>query len=186
VDLRAIRENLKLEKVIIEEVIEQHQEISEFNSTSVNTLRLVTLLCGDGKAKVMTANFRCGNGEKYADNFHHNGIASTIDIPTGTVVTTGVGMDLRRYVDHPVTKKTIVGFKIPHWEQVVETVTAAAQVVPSIRYVGWDVAIGKDGRIIIVEGNCAAGQDVTQLPDQVGKWPLYKEELERIFDSLPN
>lgn len=43
-----------------------------------------------------------------------------------------------------------------------------------------DVALGKDGRVIIIEGNSAADPDVTQMPDQVGKWPLYKQELRKI------
>lgn len=48
-----------------------------------------------------------------------------------------------------------------------------------------DVALGKDGRVIIIEGNSAADPDVTQMPDQVGKWPLYKQELRKIVGMHP-
>jgi len=179
-DMQDLFQNLREEKVLVEEVIEQWAELAEFNLTSVNTMRIVTLLCADGTVKVMTATLRCGNGDKCADNFHHNGIAAIVDIPTGIVTTTGVDMVSRRYILHPVSGKPIIGFQIPFWEKILATVTAAAQVVPTVRYVGWDVALGQDGRVIIIEGNSAADPDVTQMPDQVGKWPLYKEELRKI------
>lgn len=184
-DMQGLFHSLCEEKVLVEEVIEQWAEMAEFNPTSVNTLRIVTLLCVDGTAKVMTATLRCGNGDKCADNFHHNGIASMIDIPTGVVTSTGVDMESRRYVLHPVSEKPFVGFKIPFWDKILATVTAAAQVVPTVRYVGWDVALGNDGRVIIVEGNSAADPDVTQMPDQVGKWPLYKNELRKLAGLRP-
>ncbi|MBB5144966.1 hypothetical protein HNQ35_000155 [Cerasibacillus quisquiliarum] len=172
--------DLQRDNPIIEELIVQHNELSEFNPTSVNTLRVVTLLCNDGKARVMTANLRVGNGEKYADNFHHNGIAALLDVNSGIVVTSGIDMNFNRYYVHPVTGKQIIGFKIPYWEKVIQTCKEAAHVTPSVGYVGWDVAIGKDGQIMIIEGNAAADPDISQMPDQIGKWPLYEKYIKKI------
>lgn len=179
-NLRELYEQLKEERVMIEQIIEQYNELAEFNPTSVNTLRVVTLLCNDGTAKVMTANLRCGNKGKHADNFHHGGIASLIDVETGIVGTPGIDRNFKKYINHPTSKKQIVGFKVPFWEKIVEMVKSAAQIVPTVRYVGWDVAITKDGTIILVEGNAAADPDVSQMPDQIGKWYLYKNEIEQI------
>ncbi len=179
-DLESLFKNLKKEKAIIEEIIQQHEELEEFNPTSVNTLRVVTLLCADGKARVMTANLRMGNGERFADNFHHNGIAALLDVDNGIVVTSGIDRNFKKYIIHPESGKQIIGFRIPYWDKVVETVKEAAQVVPTVRYVGWDVAIGKNGEIHLVEGNAAADPDVSQMPDQIGKWPLYKEHITAI------
>lgn len=166
---------LKSDTPIIEEIIVQHEELAEFNPTSVNTLRVVTLKCKDGNVRVMTANLRVGNGEKYADNFHHNGIASLLNVNTGIVVTPGIDMNFKGYYVHPVSGKQIIGYNIPHWNKVVETCKNAALVTPSVGYVGWDVAVGENGKIMIIEGNAAADPDVSQMPDQIGKWPLYKK-----------
>lgn len=165
--------DLKRENPIIEELIVQHDALAEFNPTSVNTLRVVTLNTSKG-VKIMTANLRLGNGEKYADNFHHNGIASLLDVENGIVVTSGIDMNFNRYNLHPVTKKQIIGFNIPYWNEVVKTCKKAALITPEVGYVGWDVAIGKNGEIMIIEGNAAADPDISQIPDQIGKWPLYK------------
>src|SRR5699024_9795604 len=73
IDLVSLYNELLREEPIIEEIIVQHDELAEFNPTSVNTLRVVTLVCPDGEVRVMTANLRVGNGLRYADNFHHNG-----------------------------------------------------------------------------------------------------------------
>lgn len=162
------------ENPIIEEIIIQHEELAEFNPTSVNTLRVVTLICPDGEVRVMTSNLRVGNGVRYADNFHHNGIAMLVNVDTGIVVTTGIDMNLNRYIIHPESGKQLVGFKIPYWEEVKKVCKKAAMVTPTVGYVGWDVAIGKNGEIIILEGNAAADPDISQMPDQIGKWPLYE------------
>src|SRR5699024_7828925 len=97
-NVEVLFEKMQKEKVLLEEKIIQHEKLSEFNPTSVNTLRVVTLLLPNDKVRVMTANLRMGNGPKYADNFHHDGIASLIDIETGIVVTGGIDRDFRRYI----------------------------------------------------------------------------------------
>ena len=176
-DLEALFLDLKADQCILEGLIEQDEDLAEFNPSSVNTLRVVSLLGNKGKVNLMTANLRVGHGNKYADNFHHEGIAALIDLDTGLVVTTGIDKNLKRYIFHPVSGKQIVGFKVPFWGKVKETVRQAAQVVPTVRYVGWDIAIGKQGEIILVEGNAAADPDLSQMPDQIGKWPLFKEAI---------
>ena len=177
INLEALFLDLKVEQCIIEELIEQSEDLAEFNPSSVNTLRVVSLLSNDGKARLMTANLRVGHGNKHADNFHHEGIAALIDLETGLVVTTGIDKNLKRYIVHPVSGKQIVGFKVPFWGRVKETVRQAAQVLPTVRYVGWDLTIGNKGEVIIVEGNAAADPDLSQMPDQIGKWPLFREVI---------
>src|SRR5699024_7616699 len=166
-NLEEMYEELLQEDSLLEEFIIQHENLASFNKTSVNSLRVVTLLCPDGIVRVMTANLRMGNGVRYADNFHHNGIASLLDTDTGVVISTGIDRDFRRYVYHPYSNKQIVGFQVPFWDKVVDTVTNAAMLMPTVGYIGWDVAIGHDGRIIIIEGNAAADPDVSQMPDQI-------------------
>lgn len=173
-DLNGLFNQLVKENSIIEEIVVQNEEIAKFNPTSVNTLRVVTLICPDGQTRIMTANLRMGNGERYADNFHHNGIAALLDVETGVVVTAGIDMNFNKYIIHPHSEKQIIGFKVPCWEKVIKTVKAAANVTPTVGYVGWDVVIGENEEIIILEGNAAADPDISQMPDQIGKWPLYK------------
>ena len=178
-------QELKEEKALMEEVINQHLDLAEFNPSSANTLRLVTLLCEDNTVKVMAAVLRIGRKGKVADNFHHKGIAAIIDIETGIVITPGVDNEYKRYVIHPDSQKPIVGFKIPKWEDLLIKVKKAALIIPSVRYVGWDVTVDKNGVIMIIEGNFGPDPDVLQIPDGIGKWPLYEPYIAEI-DELTN
>ena len=182
-DLEGLFHSLRQEEALVEEVIRQLPEMAAFNPSSVNTLRLVTLLGADGTVRVKTATFRCGQGSKCVDNLFQGGMAASVDLTTGIVSTTAVDIKSRRFVLHPVSGKAVVGYQIPFWDKIVATVMAAAQVVPSVRYVGWDVALDREGSVVIVEGNSAADADIAEMPDQIGKWPLYKDEIRRI-DAL--
>ena len=163
----------KGEKIILEELIQQHHEMAEFNPSTVNTLRVVTFVCEDGTVKLLGAALRTGRAGQIADNFHHHGIASTIDVDTGIVICTGIDNQFVRYVKHPDSGKAFPGFKIPHWDLVVEEVKKAALVVPEAHYIGWDIAVREDD-ICFVEGNTNAAVDVIEMPLKEGMWAKIK------------
>lgn len=181
-DYKRLYKDLMEKKAIIEECIVQHKEISEFNPSSVNTLRVVSVMLPDNSIKIMSADFRIGRKGKMADNFHNEGIAALIDVETGIVCTTGIDKRRQRHILHPDSGKQIVGYRIPLWDEVVKTVKKAAHVVPTVKYVGWDVAVSDKDEIIIVEGNCMADPDVAQMPDDKGKWKPY-EEIIRLYKN---
>ncbi len=180
VDTKKLYEKLKDNGCIIEQVITQHPSLDKFNQTSVNTLRIVTLLCADGSPKVMAGVLRIGRSGKTADNFHHYGIAATIDVDTGIVNSPGIDRGFKRYIVHPDSGERIIGYEIPSWEKVVDIVSRAALVVPDVRYIGWDVAIDSDGNTQLIEGNYGADPDVIQMPCRIGKWHLFDKELKKI------
>lgn len=169
-------EELKNKHLILEEIIEQNKELAEFNPSSVNTLRVVTIVSKD-KVNLMNAVFRMGNGRGRTDNFHHYGLAALIDCESGVVISPAVDKKNNKYYFHPLSGKQIIGYHIPHWSEVVTTVKKAARVRANVRYVGWDITLDKNNKVCIIEGNCASDPDITQMPDQIGKWPYYKKML---------
>ncbi|MDO5026710.1 MAG: sugar-transfer associated ATP-grasp domain-containing protein [Tissierellia bacterium] len=179
-DIKNLYEDLREKECIIEELIDQNEELKTFNDTSVNTLRIVTLLTKEEKVKIMAAVLRIGRKGKTADNFHHFGIAATIDVEEGIVNTPGIDREFNRYISHPDSKKQIIGYKIAYWDKIVDLVKKAAMVVKEVRYIGWDVAIDKEGNIQLIEGNFGADPDVTQMPNRTGAWPLFEKELDKI------
>ncbi|WP_051589061.1 sugar-transfer associated ATP-grasp domain-containing protein [Ruminococcus sp. NK3A76] len=173
-------EKLRRNGCIIEQLITQHPTLSTFNSTSVNTLRIVTLRCADGTPRIMAGVLRIGRRGKSADNFHHYGIAATIDVATGIINAPGIDRNFKRYIIHPDSGEQIIGYNVPSWDKVTDIVTKAAMTVPQVRYVGWDVAIDDNGNTQLIEGNYGADPDVTQMPCRTGKWPLFAPEVEKI------
>ncbi len=166
-------------KYILEEAIVQHPEIAEFNPTSVNTIRVVTIK-NKGRVKIMDAVFRTGNGIIDTDNFHQHGLAMKLDVEDGRVTTSAIDKSNIRYEIHPYSHKPLLGFEIPNWNKVKETVIKAAQISEDVNYVGWDIAVLENNEVAIIEGNCSSDPDVVQITDQIGKWQKYSEEISKI------
>ena len=78
---------------------------------------------------------------------------------------------------NPATGAPIKGFTFPDWDRAVELVKSAAQVVPEVGYVGWDVCFTPEGPCL-VEGNQFPGHDIYQLPvhtpDKIGIMPRFR------------
>lgn len=149
--LRVLFDEFVAEDALIEETIVQHTDLNLGNA-SVNTVRVLTVCRPDGKAKVMKAILRAGVGESIVDNTALGGYYYEVDLPTGVVVSKGINKEGDLCVIHPSSDKVMLGFKVPHWEQVMEASLAAARSIPQVALVGWDVAVTQDG-VEIIEGN---------------------------------
>ena len=155
---------------VVEEYIKQHPAISAVNPSSVNTIRLCSVLDDNHKAHIIGAAIRCGGRGSVVDNFHHGGIAYPIDIENGIVCGRGrTNSDSNTFARHPATGTLMIGLKIPYWDLVIKSVKEAAEMSDRIAYLGWDVAITENG-IEIIEANDGQGCTLWQL-DNVGKYP---------------
>ncbi len=182
-DYHVFYEELKRSKTLVEELIDQHPDFAAFNASSVNSVRVVTLRCADDSVRVMGGVLRVGRAGKVADNFHHHGICALIDVETGIVNTQGIDKDNKKYTIHPDSKKAIVGFQIPCWDKIIAMTTEAARIVPEVRFVGWDVTVDVNDNAVIIEGNSTPMHDVTQIPDQIGKWADYEPLIQALAEN---
>ena len=154
---------------ILEEVVVQHERLSRLCPTSVNTVRIATLL-GDKKQGIVYAFLRIGNG-RVMDNVDCGGMAARVDLDSGKLLTVGADKQGNTYKTHPKTGTPIIGFEVPFWEEAKQMCIEAAQKVPQMRFVAWDVAITDDGPRFI-EGNSFPSHAVPQFaahyPDGMG------------------
>ena len=166
------------EKAILEEVVVQNSEMAAFHAKSLNTLRVVTLRDKRRDIHVMGAAFRMGTGDEVVDNFHKQGVVAVIDVDTGLVKSTATNYQHKRFVVHPDTGLPIVGFRIPHFDKVVQTVTAAAERLPEMDMVGWDVAIDRNDNVVLIEGNSLPDFDVLQIGEQGGVYDQFRPYID--------
>ncbi len=164
---------------ILEEVVIQHPDMARMCPTSVNTVRIATLL-GDKKEGIVYAFLRIGNG-RVMDNVDCGGMAARIDLDTGTLLTVGADKLGNTFDKHPITGTSIIGFKIPFFEEAKAMCLSAMRVVPQVRFVAWDVAITADGPRFI-EGNSFPSHAVPQFaahyPDGIGILPEFEKFLD--------
>lgn len=179
-DVPALYARLKEKNIgIVEDKVIQHEAIAALCPTSVNTIRVATLL-GDKKQGIVYASIRIGNG-KVMDNVDCGGMAAPIDLDTGVIAGVGANKAGEVYEIHPMTGKRIPGTQIPYWEEVKAMCLAAMQVVPQVRFVAWDVAITPDGPVFI-EGNSFPSHAIPQFaahyPDGIGILPRFEEFID--------
>lgn len=150
-DLKKMYVTLKKEGVLIEEIIVQNSRMM-FGNTSVNTIRTHTILDKNGKGHVIKAILRAGVGDSVVDNYCQGGSIYEVDVKTGLVCSHGQSKDnLKSYI-HPGTDIVMLGYQIPSWDKVIEASEKAAENLPQIRVIGWDVAI-TDNDVELIEGN---------------------------------
>ena len=167
--------------LLLEECVRACEPIEQLHPASLNTIRVVTLSQGD-KFAVFGALLRMGAGGSVIDNTHAGGVFAPINPETGCIDTPAIDAHNHHYERHPDTDVPIVGFTIPYWEQIVETCRKAAQVMPDLRFAGWDLCPLADGRIELIEGNHAPDFDGgLQAPLKVGVKQKLKESAEEIF-----
>ncbi len=166
-------------KGILEEMVIQHPKMASLCPTSVNTCRIATLL-GDKQQGIVYAFLRIGNG-KVMDNVDCGGMAARIDLDTGRLLTVGADKQGNTFIKHPITNTSIIGFTIPYWEEAKAMCLKAAEKVPEMRFIAWDVAITENGPTFI-EGNSFPSHAVPQFaahyPDGIGIMPEFRKFID--------
>ncbi|MCL2811582.1 MAG: hypothetical protein FWD25_06810 [Clostridia bacterium] len=164
---------------IVEECVVQHPALAALCPTSVNTIRIATLL-GDKKEGIVYAYLRIGNGS-VMDNVDCGGFASPIDLASGALCGVGADKQGNAHEFHPMTGTRIPGTVIPFWKEAAEMCLAASKVIPQVRFVAWDVAITAQGPVFI-EGNSfpshAIPQFAAHFPDGIGILPRFEEFID--------
>ena len=160
-DKKEYFENAIKNRIFLEELVVQHPEMNKLCDKSVNTMRIMTFN-DNGKSRIIWMGLRVGNGINSIDNFHAQGMAVNLDINTGKLVGNAIDKDLNEYSEHPLTHVKFDGFQIPCFEEAKKMVLEASLRSDKILVVGWDVAISKNGPVII-EGNRRPGFDIVQV-----------------------
>jgi hypothetical protein len=141
---------------LFQETIKQHPEINRLNSSSLNTIRIDTFIDSDGKIDIISAHIRMSTNNFHVDNISSGGCFVNIPLQTGKLNKYGYSMIKTMGVnilkEHPVTKTIFENYSIPYFPEVKKLVLEAASFMPELRLIGWDVAIGEAGPVL-VEGN---------------------------------
>jgi hypothetical protein len=154
---------------LIQDRIRQHPVLEPICGQTVCSVRVVTLVDGDA-VSVLEAVFKLSPSGSGIDNLHAGGLAVGINRETGRLSKGKTLKDLAGpYVGALRDGRVFEGVVLPFWREVQELATEAARVFPYTRCLGWDIAIGESGPVLI-EGNWGWGADVLQLGSQRGMW----------------
>lgn len=139
---------------VLQECVEQHNYISQFCKTSVNTIRLgVYRSVKDEQPHVLSAIMRIGKEGSHIDNAHAGGMFIGIDSQTGR---------LSNYVCDQYGNKAdswngIVfkenEFFIPNWNNIISFAEDICKKVIHCRLLALDITLTSDGKPLLIEYN---------------------------------
>ena len=137
---------------LIEAFLDQHPDLSWFNETSVNTLRILVYAPTGERARVIGAYVRIGRQGAIVDNHGAGGILAGIELGSGRV---GVAYDAAHepHTHHPDTGRAIEGRVLPYWRESKELAQRTLDAFPMMRFAGFDVAVTPTGPAVIEINN---------------------------------
>ena len=165
--------------VAIQRGITQHEALSKINPSSVNTIRIITLLKRE-ETLVLSAILRMGVGASKVDNSSSGGM--TIGLTTDGKLKKTACVDKRRFVtEHPTSGVVFDGYQLPSFGEATDLVKRASRMVPHFRMVAWDIAILEDGTPTLIEANLYDGQLDSH---QIHNGPLFGEDTKKVLDEV--
>ncbi len=164
---------------IIQGLIRQHEALNKIHATSINSIRITSLLLDDG-VHLLSSVLRMGMGGSRVDNATAGGVSCGIH-PDGTLkeraCTYYSGESFASHPDGVVYK----GYPVPSYDKAVELVKSIHPHIAHFRLVSWDIAIGEDGEPILIEANMRKGGINLH---QFSNGPLFGDLTERVLDEV--
>ena len=162
---------------LFEELIIQDPQMAVWHPSSVNTIRIPSIMTKKGPV-VLLPLFRTGKNGNLVDNCHNDGgLMSVPDAKTGIIVSDGYDIFTNVVRVHPNSGIEFKGYLIPKWQELIETAAMVHRSLPSKhKYVGFDFALTNHGWVL-VEGNWG------NFPHQVCVGYGIRKEFEKLMRS---
>lgn len=143
------------QRLVVQEIIEQHDAFKAFKTKCVNTIRLVTIKGKTGAIGVLAAFLRLSqDAESFVDNRAKGGLAIGINLDTGQLMKYGLPHDaygIKTEV-HALSGIRFQNYQIPFWKETIELACSAHRQFYDIQSIGWDIVITQNGPVLL-EGN---------------------------------
>jgi hypothetical protein len=137
---------------VIQSPIKQHDFFEEIIPGSVATIRITTVKSIDGNIDMRASYLRLGRLDTAWVQSANSLRIAVID-ENGELDSFGYTQDWRRWLTHPDTNFAFSKQRIPRFKEAVETCVTLHESIPQLTIIGWDVAIGNDDRIKLIEWN---------------------------------
>jgi hypothetical protein len=174
------------ESSIVQKVMRQDSRMSMFSSSSVNTVRMLTMLTRDDDFMIVNASFRSGVGSAFVDNWSAGGLSVGVDCARGVLKQYAYDKKSRRHTTHPTTGVVFEDYPVPEWDRICRMAETIQRAFFFYRSLGLDIAVDQDRGPVLIEANAAP--DIAGLEQKAG--PLLKNETVLIafgeYDLLYN
>ncbi len=164
---------------IVQCIIKQHEELNKVHATSINTVRICSVLLEDG-VHILSSCLRMGKNSSRVDNVTAGGISAGIN-DDGTLQEFAYNYFTGEKTDIHPQGYVFKGKSVPSYDKAVELVMKAHPVIGNFRLVSWDIAIDNEGEAVLVEVNMRKGGINLH---QFSNGPLFGDLTDRIMDEV--
>lgn len=164
---------------IFQDAIEQHAYLAAMTGQTVGALRIVTIRDRTGVRPLYTF-WKVPSPRAMSDSCLQSGsMVALVDDETGRVkrCKMGTGLSAEWIKTHPVSGLSFEGYEFPHWPALKKAVCDGHALFPEFGLLGWDVAVGPDGPVLI---KCNANPDHVLWQLASGKGFLNKSLLSKL------
>ncbi len=162
----------------VQQTVAQHPLLAALHPSSVNTLRIITLLW-QGEAVALSTVLRMGRGGSRVDNCSSGGIACGVG-EDGRLKACAYATDGTRFDEHPQSG-AFAGLPVPAYRDAVTLCKRLQERFPYFRLISWDIAVSPQAQPILIEMNACMGQlDFHQLCNG----PLFGERTEAVMREV--
>ena len=166
--------------VIVQKALIQSPELSIMNSSSVNTIRIMTLLNRDGSVKICSSCLRMGIDGAKVDNASSGGVVAGIN-EDGRLKKYAYKPTGERFIKHPTSGVIFENFTIPNFNKCKKIVEELAPHYPYFRLISWDIALNHANEPVLIEANLFSGElDFHQL----NNGPIFGDDTEKILNEV--
>lgn len=168
---------------VVQEVIQQHSFFAQFNTSSVNIMRINTWF-NDGDVIVSTPVLRFGMPGQATDCCFVDGeevvrmIGITLEGKLREKIVHLSGIDEELDIAFPNIVK-----QVPAWDKVVSMLQRNAKKLCHFKCIGWDVTVTKNEEPVVIEYNIF---EPSSYASQITNGPMWGEHTEKMLEFLKN
>lgn len=166
--------------IVVQEGLKQSEQMAYLNSSSVNTIRIMTLLRKNGSVKICSSCVRIGLEGSKVDNASSGGIVVGVS-EFGQLNKIAYDPDGKSYSAHPSSGVKFDNIVIPSYDKVKDVVVREALSTPQFRLISWDIAIDEREEPILIEANLFVGELEFH---QLNNGPIFGDETEEILNEV--
>lgn len=163
---------------VIQEALEQSEFMKQFNPTSVNTLRITSLLWKD-EVRILASLVRVGKVGNEVDNYSQGGSLIGLDSQTGKCNNWAFTHEHERLTVLPSGLDLNQDLYVPGFSKAISMVKTMHSRIPYIRMVSWDIAIDNNDEPVLIENNFAG---MIQIHECV-TGPIFGDLTEEVLDE---
>lgn len=166
----------QVDRVLVERRVLAHSRLETLAVAGLPDIRVI-LLHGEPVMTMMRVPTLASGGRA---NLHRGAIGVAIRLSDGEALRAVLRrQDIAR---HPDNDSPLTGFKVPHWDQVLQVARRAAAVLP-LPYLGADVVLSAESGPLVMEVNVRPGLEIQNVAGQGLRRPL--ERVGRRHGSFP-